>query len=63
MAADTTDIDDIREQARRWLADDPDPASRDELTAVLDRLPASAPELADRFAGPLTFGTAGLRGP
>ncbi|MER7590740.1 phospho-sugar mutase [Micromonospora sp. NPDC127501] len=63
MAADTTDIDDIREQARRWLADDPDPVSRDELTAVLDRLPASAPELADRFAGPLTFGTAGLRGP
>ncbi|WP_410809886.1 phospho-sugar mutase [Micromonospora sp. 067-2] len=63
MAADTTDIDDIRERARRWLADDPDPASRDELTAVLDRLPASAPELADRFAGPLTFGTAGLRGP
>ncbi|MFF0229967.1 phospho-sugar mutase [Micromonospora sp. NPDC005254] len=63
MAADTTDIDDIREQARRWLADDPDPASRDELTAVLDGLPSSAPELADRFAGPLTFGTAGLRGP
>ncbi|PYC69984.1 phosphomannomutase [Micromonospora arborensis] len=63
MAADTTDIDDIREQAQRWLADDPDPASRDELTAVLDGLPASAPELADRFAGPLTFGTAGLRGP
>ncbi|MFC4020643.1 phospho-sugar mutase [Micromonospora sp. GCM10011542] len=63
MAADTTDMDDIREQARRWLADDPDPTTRDELTAVLDRLPASAPELADRFAGPLTFGTAGLRGP
>ncbi|WP_089017766.1 phospho-sugar mutase [Micromonospora coriariae] len=63
MAADTTDIDDIREQARRWLADDPDPVSRDELTAVLDRLPTSASDLADRFAGPLTFGTAGLRGP
>jgi phosphomannomutase len=63
MAAETTDIDDIREQARRWLDDDPDPASRDELRAVLDQLPASAPELADRFAGPLTFGTAGLRGP
>ncbi|QGN45470.1 phospho-sugar mutase [Micromonospora sp. WMMD558] len=63
MPADTTDIDDIREQARRWLDDDPDPASRAELQAVLDRLPVSAPELADRFAGPLTFGTAGLRGP
>ncbi|SCL53329.1 phospho-sugar mutase [Micromonospora peucetia] len=63
MPADTTDIDDIRDRARRWLDDDPDPASRDELQAVLDRLPTSAPELADRFAGPLTFGTAGLRGP
>ncbi|MDM4722451.1 phospho-sugar mutase [Micromonospora sp. WMMA1363] len=63
MPADTTDIDPIHEQARRWLADDPDPTSRAELQAVLDRLPGSAPELADRFAGPLTFGTAGLRGP
>ncbi|SCE74949.1 phospho-sugar mutase [Micromonospora mirobrigensis] len=63
MTADTTDIDDLREQARRWLDDDPDPASRDELRAVLGRLPDSGPELADRFAGPLTFGTAGLRGP
>ncbi|MGS2614210.1 phospho-sugar mutase [Micromonospora sp. LZ34] len=63
MPADTTDIDDIREQARRWLHDDPDPTSRAELQAMLDRLPTSAPELADRFAGPLTFGTAGLRGP
>ncbi|MER7457142.1 phospho-sugar mutase [Micromonospora sp. NPDC126480] len=63
MPADTTDINDLREQARRWLDDDPDQASRAELKAVLDRLPASAPELADRFAGPLTFGTAGLRGP
>ncbi|MEV6814215.1 phospho-sugar mutase [Micromonospora sp. NPDC051296] len=63
MAADTTDIETIRERAERWLADDPDPADRAELRAVLDQLPASAPELADRFAGPLTFGTAGLRGP
>ncbi|KKK05472.1 phospho-sugar mutase [Micromonospora sp. HK10] len=63
MAADTKDLDELREQARRWLDDDPDPASRDELRAVLDGLPGSAPELADRFAGPLTFGTAGLRGP
>ncbi|MBY8871495.1 phospho-sugar mutase [Micromonospora sp. PLK6-60] len=63
MTADPTDIDDLREQAGRWLDDDPDPASRDELRAVLDRLPASGAELADRFAGPLTFGTAGLRGP
>ncbi|MFC0507976.1 phospho-sugar mutase [Micromonospora costi] len=63
MPADTTDIDDIRERARRWLDDDPDPATRAELRDVLDRLPSSAPDLADRFAGHLTFGTAGLRGP
>src|SRR5690348_14225363 len=49
----------FRELAEAWLADDPDPASRDELRAVLD----DEAELADRFAGPLTFGTAGLRGP
>ncbi|RIV39431.1 phospho-sugar mutase [Micromonospora radicis] len=63
MAADTTDLDTIRERAERWLADDPDPADRAELRAVLDQLPGSAAELAGRFAGPLTFGTAGLRGP
>ncbi|MFC0028985.1 phospho-sugar mutase [Micromonospora chaiyaphumensis] len=63
MAADTTDLDDLRARAERWLDDDPDPADREELRAVLAGLPGSAPELADRFAGPLTFGTAGLRGP
>ncbi|WBC13948.1 phospho-sugar mutase [Micromonospora sp. WMMA1998] len=63
MAADTTDLDDLRARAESWLADDPDPADRDELRAVLDGLPGTADELADRFAGPLTFGTAGLRGP
>ncbi|MFC0099387.1 phospho-sugar mutase [Micromonospora marina] len=63
MAADTTDLDDLRGRAERWLADDPDPADRAELRAVLDGLPGTAADLADRFAGPLTFGTAGLRGP
>ncbi|MGC4893275.1 phospho-sugar mutase [Micromonospora sp. DT31] len=63
MAADTTDLDNLRVRAEHWLADDPDPAGRDELRAVLDGLPGTATELADRFAGPLTFGTAGLRGP
>jgi phosphomannomutase len=57
------EIEALREQARRWLADDPDPASQAELRAVLDALPGSAEDLADRLSGPLTFGTAGLRGP
>lgn len=51
---------------RDWLADDPDAEDAAELRALLDRAvlePAAVAELADRFAGPLTFGTAGLRGP
>jgi phosphomannomutase len=51
------------EQVTAWIDDDPDPAARAELLALLDRWPESEAELADRFAGPLTFGTAGLRGP
>lgn len=40
-----------------WLSHDPDPGSAAELAACSDE------ELADRFARPLAFGTAGLRGP
>jgi phosphomannomutase len=60
-----TSLDELRAQAETWLADDPDPASQQELRAVLAALPdpVAANDLADRFAGPLTFGTAGLRGP
>ncbi|QDQ99031.1 phospho-sugar mutase [Tomitella fengzijianii] len=42
-----------------WIAGDPDPRDRAELSA----LPPGGPELAARFAAPLAFGTAGLRGP
>lgn len=41
----------------QWIAHDPDPTTRAELAAC------DADELAARFARPLTFGTAGLRGP
>ncbi|GAA1806123.1 phospho-sugar mutase [Planosporangium flavigriseum] len=58
-----TTADDLAAAARSWLDDDPDESDRTELRAVLDALPASAADLADRFAGPLRFGTAGLRGP
>ncbi|GLW95424.1 phospho-sugar mutase [Actinokineospora globicatena] len=58
---------DLRDRAFRWIADDVDPASRAELQHVVARamggVPGAADELADRMAGPLTFGTAGLRGP
>jgi phosphomannomutase len=45
--------------AQAWLAADPDPETRAELDALIQ---AKDPDLADRFAGPLVFGTAGLRG-
>jgi phosphomannomutase len=54
------------DDARRWLAADPDPATRAELESILAAAgagdDAALADLADRFAGPLEFGTAGLRG-
>jgi len=52
---------DLRGTAERWLAEDPDPVTRDELRALLDAGDEAA--VAERFAGRLAFGTAGLRGP
>ncbi|MGQ0842561.1 MAG: phospho-sugar mutase [Sporichthyaceae bacterium] len=64
--ADATGADDLPERVRAWIAGDPDPDDRAELTALLDRCAAgdaaATAELTDRFAGPLAFGTAGLRG-
>ena len=50
--------------ARKFLAEDPDPDTRQELSALLDRAedPKVRADLEDRFAGTLQFGTAGLRG-
>ena len=55
----------LRDAAMRWIADDPDPDTRDELQRLLATAMADgdATELAERMAGPLRFGTAGLRGP
>ncbi|MEU4608447.1 phospho-sugar mutase [Kribbella sp. NPDC023972] len=52
--------DDLRAAAEAWLSEDPDPDTRVELQQLLDV--GAAEELADRFAGTLEFGTAGLRG-
>lgn len=58
---------DLRDRAFRWIADDVDSDAREELQAVLASalggIPGTAAELAERMAGPLEFGTAGLRGP
>ncbi|WP_392672215.1 phospho-sugar mutase [Streptomyces sp. LN785] len=51
---------DLITQARSWLAEDPDPETRDELAGLIDAQDLDA--LAARFAGTLQFGTAGLRG-
>ncbi|MBL7625701.1 phospho-sugar mutase [Frankia nepalensis] len=54
-------------RARSWAAQDPDPADRAEIEALVGAAragdAAAEAELADRFTGCLTFGTAGLRGP
>ena len=53
----------LRARVAAWIADDPDEADRAELTALLaDDGEAAAANIADRFAGRLEFGTAGLRG-
>ena len=52
--------DALLERARAWAAEDPDPVTRGELEALIEAGPSE--ELADRFAGTLQFGTAGLRG-
>jgi phosphomannomutase len=55
--------DDLRARLAAWLADDPDERDRAELEALAgDDSEQAAAELADRFAGRLEFGTAGLRG-
>ncbi len=61
-------MQDIEQRVRRWMEDDPDPESRAELASLLDALGedpggTTVLALAERFSGPLRFGTAGLRAP
>ena len=57
--------DDLQAAIDAWLADDPDPDTRAALSALAAAAAAgrraAMAELKDAFAGPLTFGTAGLR--
>ena len=55
---------DLISQARAWLAEDPDEQTRAELAQIIDAVSQGkdSKDLADRFAGTLEFGTAGLRG-
>ncbi|HET6685427.1 MAG TPA: phospho-sugar mutase [Jiangellaceae bacterium] len=56
----------VLDKARAWLAEDPDPDTRPELTELIERAEsadeAAIADLEDRFSGKLEFGTAGLRG-
>ena len=56
----------VLDAAHAWLAQDPDSRTRAELQGLIEETDrgdaAAAAELADRFAGRLAFGTAGLRG-
>jgi phosphomannomutase len=51
----------LRSSVQAWIADDPDPGDRAELAALLRASDTGA--LESRFGEPLTFGTAGIRGP
>ncbi|MBK6518939.1 MAG: phospho-sugar mutase [Polyangiaceae bacterium] len=57
---------DAKTAALSWIEADPEETTREELRALVARADggdaAAARELGDRFAGPLEFGTAGLRG-
>jgi phosphomannomutase len=50
----------ILDRARSWIAQDPDPETRRELEALIERGDMHA--LQERFTGTLQFGTAGIRG-
>ncbi|MCZ2848468.1 phospho-sugar mutase [Modestobacter sp. VKM Ac-2978] len=52
---------DLLATARAWAAADPHAGDRAEIEALVDA--GDTTELQRRFTGPLTFGTAGLRGP
>lgn len=51
----------VLERAREWADADPHAGDRDEIASLIEA--ENTEELDRRFAGPLTFGTAGLRGP
>lgn len=59
-------MSDLLDRARAFIDEDPDAETCRELEAVVARAQAgdaaALSDLADRFAGALTFGTAGLRG-
>ena len=66
MTTESDRLATLVEQAERWIAHDPAEWTRAELSSLVEAAnsgdAAAEAELASRFSGPLTFGTAGLRG-
>jgi phosphomannomutase len=60
VAVNQVDPGELLQRARAWAAQDPDPRTQRELLALMEA--EDHAELAERMAGDLTFGTAGLRG-
>ncbi|QBI21195.1 phospho-sugar mutase [Egibacter rhizosphaerae] len=59
-AVEAAPVGGLHERVRAWIAEDPDPVTREELRVLLERGDDAA--LAARFEAPLEFGTAGIRG-
>ena len=53
-------MDELLRRVQAWIAADPDPSTRAELSALIEA--GELDELAERMDGVLAFGTAGLRG-
>ncbi|MZD06694.1 phospho-sugar mutase [Streptomyces sp. SID5785] len=60
MRTVTAEGSELLGRAKAWLAEDPDPETREELGKLIESGDRAA--LAERFSGRLQFGTAGLRG-
>jgi len=62
----TESLDELLARAERWIADDPDPITRAQLTEAIAAARSGDQgtriTLTDAFNGTLSFGTAGLRG-
>lgn len=56
------DLGELLHRARAWAENDPDPDARAEIDELVSAVDPTKTDLADRFAGSLEFGTAGLRG-
>lgn len=67
MPIDQQDLAALVARATEWAVHDPEPDDRAHIRAAIAAAQggdeAAAAELAAAFSGPLTFGTAGLRGP